>query len=155
MKFRTPFLIVISILQGYILWTYSALGHYWVRPGIPIRGVIPSACIFCLLGIIGALFIINFALAALNSKNPLRIFLNTFLSFTAAHILTILLSQVMDMMPEGQYYGYDAFSYYKLNPIMLPVELFYLGTLAIVITGVVFVVFLGVEKVLGKSQGQD
>jgi len=150
MKFRTPFLIFVSIPHGYILWAYSALAHYWLKPGVPIRGVVPTACLFCLFGIIAAVFIVNFALAAFNSKDRARIFLNTVAAFTVVHLLTILLSQVMDMMPGAQYSGDDAFSYYRLNPIMLPVELIYMGTIAIAITGAVLVVFLGFEKVLGK-----
>ena len=98
MKPRLLFFVVVSLIQGYVLWSYAIITPRWtVMPGYPLSEPGRTVRMVSILVIIVVAFILNFAINKLQGKtNQFRVLLNTIISANIALVLTLVLSQILD-----------------------------------------------------------
>ena len=102
MKLGTLFFVVVSFIQGYVLWSYAIITPRWtVMPGYPMPEPGRTIRTFSILVVIVAAFVFNFIINRLVTRNdPLWIFLKTMVSANVALAFTLLLSQLFDKLFE-------------------------------------------------------
>jgi len=150
MRLGTPFLIVVSLIHGYVLWSWAIITPRWtVQPGYPLPEPGRTVRLLCLLLIVAAVFVINFAVHQLRAKKDTgTVFLNSIISLNIALVLTLVLSQILDAsFPLMD----DTIMQLKRNPIILVGILIIVNTGAAVSSVVVWGVFVGINKALGRS----
>lgn len=158
MRLGTPFFIVVSLINGYVLWSWAIITPRWtVQPGYPLPEPGRTVRMLCLLLIVAAVFVINFALHQLRTKKDTNTaILNSIISSNIALILTLVLSQILDSnyaMPSPLMY--DTIGYLRNNPSVLLAILFIVNTATAVSSVIVWGVFVGINKVLGRSTDAD
>jgi hypothetical protein len=157
MKLGTPFFVVVSLINGYVLWSWAIITPRWtVQPGYPLPETGRTIRMLCILLIIATVFVINFALNRLSSKKDANTaILNSIISSNIALVLTLVLSQILDSTyPMFPSIG-NTITQLTTNPSILLGILMIVNTFAVGSSVIVWGVFVGINKALGRSTDAD
>ncbi len=158
MKLGTIFLTVVSLITGYVLWSYAIITPRWTtQPGFPLAEPGRTIRLLSIVLIIAVVFVINFALHKFSdTKSTTRTVLNAIIAANIALAFTLVLSQILDStftMPSPLMY--DTLGYLGANTSVLffIIIVINFATLAAVAAG--WVVTFAVNKALGKPTDTD
>ncbi len=151
MKLGAPFYIVVSLMHGYVLWSYAIITPRWtMMPGYPVPGA--TARTMSIVPIIAAVFLINFTLSRLIAKkNAVTAVINSMIAVNIALVFTLVLSQILDSaltLPSPLMY--DTIGYLKNNPSVLVAIFVMVNCIAVASSLVSGGLFVGINKAMSK-----